>query len=688
MKRWMASVLAAGILAAGCAPGRGGISTETVTQATATATKRVRPSKTPRPTQTPTPILTATAIPVFSTPLALQDAQLPMPVEAISAGNAGEVVQLARLGKGRVTDVTYSPDGRLLGVVTYAGIYIYDAQSNATLQVIEATRVIEKATFSPDGLRVAGLFADGTIQVWRVSDGAQLEAYSGLGATFDPSGNLLIVQRQQEKRAIQIWDAGSRKIVSALQLNVHWGAADINTVFVDFSSDGTRVAMETTKRGAGVWDVNSGKMLMTGTCGGYLSSGALSEDGTMLATGCDEFGKLAIWRVNDRELLHNLDARNFPSEVQNIVFSPDGHTLAAGWEGGIVELWATGDGNLLRGMGARGYHVTNIAFSRDGTQLVGGYSNGRVRRWQLADRTIREDLHDMAPQEGVEFSPDDRLLVSGTAYGIQLWDLQKGSLYKDLQTNRGMHPVRGKLLSLAYRSGLMAAVVDIDLSPNGNIAAAIYENGDLFLWRLPSGRLFYEANIVREQIYEIGFFPDGQRLAIFSLDVWTFDLVSGHVSKVREQEANTHAFSHDGKFIALGNMGYSTILSVADNFKRVKRLYISSPGSMEFSPDGKSIAVGGRDTIKIFDVDEGKLVRKFVGPEECMGAATFSPDGLLLASGSSEGVVCLWRVADGHLLKQLYGHVGGVWDISFSHDGRLLATAGYDGAVRLWGVAP
>ncbi|MBK9613368.1 MAG: hypothetical protein IPO34_18580 [Dehalococcoidia bacterium] len=52
----------------------------------------------------------------------------------------------------------------------------------------------------------------------------------------------------------------------------------------------------------------------------------------------------------------------------------------------------------------------------------------------------------------------------------------------------------------------------------------------------------------------------------------------------------------------------------------------------------------------------------------------FSPDGSLLVSASSDQTVRLWRVADGRLLRTLVGHEDVVWTARFSASGRWLAS--------------
>jgi RNA polymerase sigma factor (sigma-70 family) len=68
-------------------------------------------------------------------------------------------------------------------------------------------------------------------------------------------------------------------------------------------------------------------------------------------------------------------------------------------------------------------------------------------------------------------------------------------------------------------------------------------------------------------------------------------------------------------------------------------------------------------------------------------AADFSPDGKVLATASEDHTVRLWDTATHKELAVLKGHTDGVVSVAFSPDGATLASGGKDSTVRLWDVA-
>jgi WD40 repeat protein len=67
--------------------------------------------------------------------------------------------------------------------------------------------------------------------------------------------------------------------------------------------------------------------------------------------------------------------------VAAVAFSPDGRELTAGSEGGLVELWDTGSGRLLRTFDWGGGPITAVTVAPDGSTYAAGTETGQVIVW-------------------------------------------------------------------------------------------------------------------------------------------------------------------------------------------------------------------------------------------------------------------------------------------------------------------
>ena len=118
--------------------------------------------------------------------------------------------------------------------------------------------------------------------------------------------------------------------------------------------------------------------------------------------------------------------------------------------------------------------------------------------------------------------------------------------------------------------------------------------------------------------------------------------------------------------------------------------YLGYLSSLAFSADSTLIAVGASDGTgkvivwRLADVLilQNFIVRRTNGSTPIITAVTFSPDGLLLATGDDEAAR-VWRVLDGASVATI---PGGVSQLDFTADGASLVVGGSDSALRLWSV--
>jgi len=109
--------------------------------------------------------------------------------------------------------------------------------------------------------------------------------------------------------------------------------------------------------------------------------------------------------------------------------------------------------------------------------------------------------------------------------------------------------------------------------------------------------------------------------------------------------------------------------------------------SIAFSPDGEMLASGSSDkTVKLWDPQTGDLERTLVGHDVRVTIVRFAPDGRAVVSGSGDPLgsygtsVRMWDVRTGsmkHTLEIVGNYYSGGPDITFSPDGRILVTSTY-----------
>jgi serine/threonine protein kinase/WD40 repeat protein/Tfp pilus assembly protein PilF len=162
-----------------------------------------------------------------------------------------------------------------------------------------------------------------------------------------------------------------------------------------------------------------------------------------------------------------------------------------------------------------------------------------------------------------------------------------------------------------------------------------------------------------------------------------------HRKPIVQQDSNTVGssldFTPDGQTIALGGRSDGTIsfynLGSGKEQKRLKLGHVSN--DLAFHPSGRQLAASGR-RVHVYDVESEAVVATFEASEDWFQGLAWRPDGRLLAGASAKGRVYVWNMLSGRLRAQLNGHHRPVIGVAFNHAGDLLASSSWDMTTRLW----
>jgi WD40 repeat protein len=430
-----------------------------------------------------------------------------------------------------------------------------------------------------------------------------------------------------------------------------------------------------------------------------------------------------------------------PVGIEHLVFSPDGKRLAAASVfDGLIELIDVSTGKECGRFQALTASAVAPTFSRDGRTLaaegVSGQDRNTIVVWDVTTGKQPRRISTLAgPDTGrrcVALTSDGTALASaGWDPRVQIWDVRTGQ--ERLQPD-----------------ALDVPVANFAFAPDGKAILSTGDDDCFRYWELPTGKL------LRKRAWPYGAFtfsPDGKILATGLDELKLLRLATGKWLPVEKgaRLGGSMTFSPDGKLIAT-TWGWTNVAILdATTGKKLHRLNVQQhprSGSnlftgLEFSPDGKVLAVGATQGFTLWDPGTGKRLPR---PPELKGwvwsfafapdgktlavtdgdkqwvqltdwptgkarlafgsksdgtlALAFSPDGKTVATWvvplgaggkyekvpRDEGVISLWEVATGRRRAQLPGHTGRVTSVSFSADGRFLASRSTDGTALFWDI--
>lgn len=617
------------------------------------------------------------------------------------APSAIQVSFPTRLGKGTVTGVAWSPDASVLAVSSASGIYLVDAQTWEQLRHLGVEIWATQMAFSPDGVLLAALSAEG-IRLWRTQTGDIERVLGGFGSNvarivFSPARvqDEFVLAAGNDSGLIRLWQVQSGRTMLSLQAS---GAITA----LAFSPDGSLFVAGTEAGEITVWLAIDGTQIVG--IGGHTTAiaglfflpggrlGSISLDGQIRLWDmghCAESAALCgqpLGAIGKGEGTRVLSAAAFAAD--------DRPLLALGMPDGRIELWhdpedACSDGALcwlLAGSAQLDQTAAmGLVFSPDASTLVSVHQGDVVQLWQITG-CIAQAGCDVLPAnrlEGYTLPVESIALTSG---GTRLVSGHSDGKVRVWQTAGS--PEQWELVTgWPAHTG---ATLDVALSPDEQVLASIGDDNTIRLWRLADRTLLWTVKGHAWPMTSVAFSADGSLVATASCDktvkLWRRENgallgVLAHPDCVRSMD-----WSADGQVLVTGAEDGAVRIWQVPGGEIIHTLegHEGAVWSVALSADQQHIVSGGEDrTVRIWSVAQAASEQVLKGHKDAVTSVRFSPDGAFVISGGTDRTVRMWQV-NGAMLLYTLNHNGVVNALDVSEDGTLLASAAADGTVYLW----
>eukprot|EP00741_Cyanophora_paradoxa_P022039 tig00021433_g21275.t1 len=451
-------------------------------------------------------------------------------------------------------------------------------------------------------------------------------------------------------------------------------------------------------------------------------------------------GRLVAVGGSDRTVtLYEVEGRPGPARVLSghaaavtcLGLSADGTLLASGSDDATVRVWdvATGrETHCLRGHGGPVRALHFLPAPVIPPVLVSGAWDNTVRLWKLGPGGAAEEARTLGGPSScawvtsVAISADGATVAAGCDdKAVRVWDTRNGQLRHTL---RGYHE---------------AAVTVLAMSHDGRHLLSVADDGSRVVWELPTGR---PARLHRDPLpLETPAGPAAAHVAAaasWPAGVAVLALPAGAGALLRDLETGAEllrvpghrspgplaalALSDDARLLLLASASPDDrslcVYDVEEEMRRQAGGYSVACAALAPLPLARGGAAGPTTgpapspgalalaelddlSVRLLEAASGRETRRLrvapaeAAPEEAGAVATlehircvaWSPDGRLLAVGTSLGRVALFEPDAGRELGVAQGHAAACEALAFTgltDNAHELASAGADGSVIMY----
>ena len=325
-----------------------------------------------------------------------------------------------------------------------------------------------------------------------LNSGKFLQASVYFAAAYKKTGNVSALTEKLQDGLINCAKAALAKQIIVLKGHSRWVSSGA------FSNDGKMLATGGWDRTIRLWDVNTGKSKIIAQPAGKVLSVNFSPSGTSIVAGCWN-GYAYVWDLNG-QLLATLDGHR--GRVNYAAFSPDGKRIVTASDDYTARIWSA-DGTPLLILKDHTDSVKSAVYSADGKKILTAAYDGTARIWDSSSGqsllTVNAANAGQTELNFAAFNPNgDRIATVGLIPEIFLWDVN-GQMVRTFKFNHGR-------------------VNFVQFGPTGDLLAAASDEDYVKVWQISTAQLCMSLERHKGKALSAGktlcavFSPDGSRL--------------------------------------------------------------------------------------------------------------------------------------------------------------------------------
>ncbi len=390
---------------------------------------------------------------------------------------------------------------------------------------------------------------------------------------------------------------------------------------------------------------------------------SVSIDGPLVAVAAGEAGVHLVDTTGASDERHlEVDG----TEVLSVGLRLATNLVAAGCEDGSVHVGSLDSSEPLRALHRADAHedpVRVLEPSATNEWLFTATQEGALRVWDTASGEALASLETGEPISSLGASPTGRWLAVGTLEGsVQLWELSEVGVP-----------------TLFWRSedGHRDHVRRLTFEPSGSVLLSASRDQSLMRWDLSTGARLGRFGIGKN--YNVEFAPGGELAASIGLTLELRDPET--LESLRSIGVPGYRLGfRDDETIVVANPVRFNVFEVEPHLcRRSARAFEEIAYAIEASPDGSLLAVGSTGgAVHLWDRESLTHAGSLVDRGAQVDAVRFHPSGSQLAAASLDGAVRCWDVRSRELLWQSTGFAESGTALSFSPDGEQVWVGGMD----------